>query len=163
MMKLIFKSFVPFLCFVLHFTKIEKIVSLTVQKSCQTPIAHVLVNQNALTFFHAIPNQINKVSMMQPAKQSYLQKRWSRDCTLISLLFKCPQKITSHRLKVLALPTACFFFFLSFSLEVNNVSIFEAKRVPSFKNIITLRRQVDVSKKKITLRLANHGNETENK
>ena len=86
MMKLIFKSFVPFLCFVLHFTKIEKIVSLTVQKSCQTPIAHVLVNQNALTFFHAIPNQINKVSMMQPAKQSYLQIRCSHDCTLISSL-----------------------------------------------------------------------------
>jgi len=84
--KLICKSFVAFICFMLPFTKIEKNVSLTVQKSCQTPIAHVLVNQNALTFFHTIPNQINKVPMMQPAKQSYLQIRCSHDCTLISSL-----------------------------------------------------------------------------
>lgn len=50
-------------------------VSLTVQKCCQIPVAHVLIHQNVLTFFHAISNQINKISMMQPTKQNYLQTK----------------------------------------------------------------------------------------
>jgi hypothetical protein len=58
--------------------KQRKIVFLTVQKARQIPVAHELVNQNVLAFFDAISNQIDKISMMQPTKQNYLQaKIWS--------------------------------------------------------------------------------------
>jgi hypothetical protein len=52
---------------------------LTIEKARQIPVAHELVNQNVLTFFDAISNQINKISVMQPTKQDYLQtkKEWS--------------------------------------------------------------------------------------
>jgi hypothetical protein len=57
------------------FLRNRETVSLTIQKPCQTPIAHELINQNVLPFFHTIPNQINKIPVMQPTKQCNLQTR----------------------------------------------------------------------------------------
>jgi hypothetical protein len=70
--------FVPF-----HLSSHQKagiIVSiLTIEKARQIPVAHELVNQNVLAFFHAVSNQINKISVMQPTMQNDLQtkKEWS--------------------------------------------------------------------------------------